>query len=205
MQFRFVLPAYTDGRARLLDPPTGERIDIDGPAGTFDMPSVLFEHQLKDDQAENYNLAYFAGFGMTVGPWGKLDTTHGDTYNHQGYLLRLGVKADRLSKDGSIHWYGNLGIRAYIGSDDINPARSGDNFQLYEATGGGVFQNFHESIYPAFEFSVVSDFSEYHAFHAIPQLIVPLHESVDLKAGTPLRIGSDGEKWGFRLQLSTVF
>lgn len=43
MQFRLILPVYTDGTARLTAPPTGERIHIDGTAGTFDFPSVLFD------------------------------------------------------------------------------------------------------------------------------------------------------------------
>jgi len=202
LQVRMILPAYTNGRARLLDPPTKERIRIKGPGGTFDYPTLLLDHQIRGVADDGFNLSYFLGFGMTVGSWGKLNTTHGDTYNHQGHLYRLGLKADHVSPGGAVHWFGNAGLRVYLGSDDLNPSVTGDDFTLLEAGAGAVFHSFQESVQPALELTLTTDIDRYFAAHAVPQLIFPLAKNLEVKAGVPLRLSRDGEHWGIRIQLS---
>ena len=202
MQFRLILPAYTRGKARLIDPPTFETITIKGPAGTFDYPTILFDHQLIDIDQAAYNLSYFVGFGKTIRDWGKLDTTHGDTYNHQGDLFRLGVNSDGYVRNTGVRWLANVGLRAYIGSDDLNPAETGDDFFLIDLMTAAVFEPWKGSFHPAIELVYQGDIDRYHAVHLIPQVIVPLNSSIDLKAGTSINLTRDGESFGARLQMS---
>lgn len=205
MQFRFILPAYLDGDARLTKPATYQRIDIDGTAGTLDLPSVLFEHQFVSEEASGYNLAYYLGGGTTIREWGKLDTTHGDRFNHQGRLLRYGLKYEHESDNGAARWLANLGVRQYFGSDDLNPAQSGDNFKFLEVMGAGVFDTRHESIFPAVEVQYLSDLENYHALLLVPQAILSVHENIDLKTGVPFRLTNNGESWGVRFQMDASF
>ena len=202
MQFRLVLPAYTRGKARLLKPRTLETITIKGPAGTFDYPTILFDHQISDIDQTGYNLSYFIGYGKTIRDWGKLDTTHGDTYNHQGDLLRFGLHADGLVRNTNVRWLANAGLRAYIGSDDLNPAETGDDFFLIDLMTAAVFEPWKGSFHPAIELVYQGDIDRYHAVHLIPQVIVPLNSSIDLKAGTSINLTRDGESFGARLQMS---
>ncbi|TVP79846.1 MAG: hypothetical protein EA353_05285 [Puniceicoccaceae bacterium] len=201
MQLRFILPVYTSGKATLIDPPTGERIRIKGPSGTFNYPTILFDHQLMDEKSDGYNLAYFLGYGKSAGNWGKLDTTHGDIYNHQGNLFRIGLKADGSADSGAYHWLTNAGVRIYQGSDDLNPAQTGDNFAHLELSGAVIFNHVSDHFYPAAELSYQGDLGRYNAIHLIPQIIAPIGPNLDLKAGATLGLSGDGERWGARLQL----
>lgn len=201
MQLRFVLPAYTYGKARLTSPPTHERIRIKGPAGIFDYPAILFDHQIRHAAEAGYNAAWFAGFGMVLKPWGVLDTTHGDKYNHQGTQLRLGVKADGALPEGRGRWLANAGLRRYA-SDDLNPAETGDNFTHWELMGAVLFDRGTNRFTPAVELAYSGDLSRYHALHVVPQVIIPIDNRLDLKLGIPVSLTGDGERWGLRLQLS---
>ncbi len=202
MQLRFILPAYTTGKATLIDPPTGERIRIKGPSGTFDYPQILFDHQIRHEATDDFNAAYFLGYGKSAGRWGKLDTTHGDIYNHQGNLFRVGAKADGLTNDGSIRWLSNAGLRIYQGSDDLNPAQTGDNFVHFDWSGALVFNDVSNWVYPIAELTYSGDLGRYNAVHLFPQVVVPVGDKIHLKAGAPLGLSGDGERWGVRLQLS---
>lgn len=202
MQFRLILPAYMYGKARLIDPPTMETITIKGPSGTFDYPTILLDHQVRSIDHSGYNLSYFVGYGKSISTWGKLETTHGDTYNHQGDLLRLGVHADGLVRDTNVRWLANAGLRSYLGSDDINPAETGDSFFLVDLMAAAVFQPRQGLFHPAVELMYQGDVDRYHAVHLVPQVIAALSDHIDMKAGTMIRLTRDGESFGARLQLS---
>lgn len=200
MQLRFILPAYTYGKARLIDPSTYEEITIKGPAGTFDYPTILFEHQFLQQSDFGYNFGCFVGYGRTIKSWGKLNTTHGDIYNHQGDQFRIGLKADGFVPRMSARWFGNLGLRNYHRSDDLNPAETGDNFTLVELMGAVIF-DVALCCHPGIEMVYSGDVDRYHAVHLIPQIIMPVSEKISLKAGAPVSLTGDGERYGARLQL----
>jgi hypothetical protein len=202
MQFRVLLPAYTRGKARLLKPRTLETITIKGPAGTFDYPTILFDHQLLDVKDHGVNFSYFLGYGRTIKAWGKLDTTHGDIYNHQGHLFRMGVHADGHIHQTGMRWLTNLGLRNYIDSDDLNPADTGDTFFLIDLMAAAVFDSWRGWFHPAIELVYQGDVDRYHALHLVPQIIVQVSRSVDLKAGVLMNLSGHGEDFGTRLQVS---
>jgi hypothetical protein len=201
MQLRFVLPAYTRGKARLLSPATYQRIDIKGTGGTFDYPGIVFDNQIRQETEVGYNAAWFVGFGMVLKPWGVLDTTHGDKYNHQGKLLHLGVKADGALSEGNGRWLANAGLRRYA-CDDLNPAETGDNFTHWELMGALLFNHRSDRYIPAVELAYTGDLHRYNALHVVPELILPFDKRLDLKIGIPVSLTGDGERWGLRLQLS---
>lgn len=201
IQVRLILPLYTKGEARLLDPPTHETIDIDGTGGTFEFPGFLFDHQLLKEADSGFNLAWFLGAGKVVPPdWGILDASHGDRFNHQGKQYRLGLKADGSFSGG--RWLANAGVRSYQGSDDMNPARDGDSFVHYELMGALLFDRSSSRYTPGVEMIYTGDGSKYNSVLVIPQVILPIDNRLALKVGVPLGLTSDGERWGLRVQLS---
>lgn len=199
-QLRLYYPAYTDGDARLTEsgnPQVGEKIDIDGDGGIFDFPSAIVDYQFKQAQsAQEWNLAAFAGYGYAIN---ELETSPGDVYNHQGNAVLFGLKGDR-ELNAQTTALVNLGGRYYYKSDDLNPAGNDDVFAFMDASVAFVYDPSLGWVYPALELIYQGDLGSYNTFRLDPQLIFPVSQNLELKAGGGIGLTSDGESWQARLQ-----
>ena len=204
-QLRLYYPAYTDGDARLTQgtpgqSAPGDKVDVSGDGGTFDFPSAILDYQFRQASSpEEWNLAAFAGYGEVIT---KLKTrpTPGDVYNHQGQVVLLGLTADRELND---RWTGvaNLGGRYYLKSDDLNPVSDDDVFGFMDASVAVVYDPPSLGwVYPALELVYQGDLGSYNNFHLDPQLIIPISQNFELKAGAGIGLSGDGEDWQGRLQ-----
>jgi hypothetical protein len=199
MQFRLLLPIYTDGDAREKE--THEDIDIHGYGGVFDFATLFFEQQILAESHAGYNLGYYLGFGYRTD---RLKTNIGDYYNHRGRNALAGVRADHWFQGPDIHVLGKLGARYYFDSDDLNPV-GGDEFWLFEGDAAAVFKPWYGRIYPAVELLYRGIETDYVELSLVPELILAASASVDVKVGGLVGLTNDGEQWGARLQLSGRF
>jgi hypothetical protein len=198
-QLRLIAPLYTKGEAQVIA--TGQQTDIEGNGGVFDFPSVVLEHQFLDQSRHGWNAGWFIGAG---GKLYNLDTSHGDRYNHQGRIGHLGLKADRSLNDGNVRLLGNLGLRGYFDSDDLNPSGGGDRFFLVDAHTASVFR-LREKVWPGMELKYQGDFEKYNSVSLVPQVIIPVAGFLEVKLGMPFRLTHQGERIGARVQLTARF
>lgn len=197
MQFRLSLPFYTDGDARLTNPgrpDTGQSIDINGNGGVFDFSTLQFEHQLTPKNQSNYNLAYYLGGGIRSD---KLDTTTvgEDFYNHTGRILLAGIKMDSPVFESDIHWLLNTGIRYYIDTDDLHYQGKSD-FTFADIRSALVFKSWGNHFQPGIELTYLGDLSRYHDLSFIPEILIPLNQSLHLKFGGILGLTNKGNQAG---------
>ena len=185
-EVRLEIPFYTDGDAELVE--TGEKIDIDGNGGVFDFGTLVIQRELTTTEKRPVNSSIYVGYGTKVD---RLDTTIGDEYNHTGKVYRLGFNIDNAKADRDIRLQASVDGRYYYDSDDLNPSDDGDDFFLMNLSGGAVY-NTDGFIKTAFEILYSTDFNDRQIIQAVPQLIVPVCDYLEIKGGYAFG-HSDGE------------
>lgn len=198
MQVRLLIPFYTDGDATITDPElpdVGEDIDIDGNGGLYDFAIAQFEHQLFTLKDDDFNAAYYAGWGKVIE---SLDTTTSDKdlYNHSGKVTVGGIKYDHpvslLGSESQLLL--NAGFRYYYETDDLHPDDE-DDFIWADLRGAIVFESIGELIVPVLELSFLGD-SDYSDLQLQPQVIIPFNDNVSVKLGGYVGLLSDGSDGG---------
>ena len=198
MQVRLLIPFYTDGDATITDPElpdVGEDIDIDGNGGLYDFAIAQFEHQLFTLKDDDFNAAYYAGWGKVIE---SLDTTTSDKdlYNHSGKVTVGGIKYDHpvslLGSESQLLL--NAGFRYYYETDDLHPDNE-DDFIWADLRGAIVFESIGELIVPVLELSFLGD-SDYSDLQLQPQVIIPFNDNVSIKLGGYVGLLSDGSDGG---------
>ena len=198
MQVRLLIPFYTDGDATITDPElpdVGEDIDIDGNGGLYDFAIAQFEHQLFTLKDDDFNAAYYAGWGKVIE---SLDTTTSDKdlYNHSGKVTVGGIKYDHpvslLGSESQLLL--NAGFRYYYETDDLHPDDE-DDFIWADLRGAIVFESIGELIVPVLELSFLGD-SDYSDLQLQPQVIIPFNDNVSIKLGGYVGLLSDGSDGG---------
>ena len=198
MQVRLLIPFYTDGDATITDPElpdVGEDIDIDGNGGLYDFAIAQFEHQLFTLKDDDFNAAYYAGWGKVIE---SLDTTTSDKdlYNHSGKVTVGGIKYDHpvslLGNESQLLL--NAGFRYYYETDDLHPDDE-DDFIWADLRGAIVFKSIGEHIVPVLELNFLGD-SDYSDLQLKPQVIIPFNDNVSIKLGGYVGLLSDGSDGG---------
>lgn len=185
-EVRFEYPFYTDGDAEVRK--TGESIDIDGNGGVFDFATLVLQRELSRTDESPVNSSIYLGGGSRSA---YLDTSTGDRYNHNGNVARLGFNLDNARADRNVRLQSSLDGRYYFDTDDLYPSENKTEFFLMNLSGGAVY-NAEGFIKPAFEVLYSTDFKDRQIIQAVPQLIVPLWDRVEIKAGYAFG-HSDGE------------
>ena len=185
-EVRLEIPFYTDGDAELVE--TGEKIDIDGNGGVFDFGTLVIQRELTTTEKHPVNSSIYVGYGTKVD---RLDTTVDDVYNHTGKVYRLGFNVDNGKADRDIRLQASMDGRYYYDSDDINPSDDDTEFYLMNLSGAAVY-NTKGFIKTAFEILYSTDFKDRQIIQAVPQLIVPVCDYLEIKGGYAFG-HSDGE------------
>ncbi len=198
MQLRLLLPLRTEADGILVR--NGDKIEIDGWGGTFDFPTLFFEHQVVGQEAGSNRVSYFVGYGQRLG---VLNTGTPDKYNHQGRSLHTGLRYDHDLASGGLLILDSE-IRFYETSDDLNPGSLiSDSFVLGTLTAAWLGSRMG-AITPGFE--VVTRITEnYLAASVIPELIVHAGQSLDVKLALPIGISEDAPDWGAQLRMTLSF
>ncbi len=207
-QLRVNLPLRTEGDAVVksdhwLHPDL--EIDIEGNGGVFDFFTLVFEHQLFQEQEQGYNLSYYIGGGAVGNP---LDTTlprprHGtDAINHNGTVFLIGVKADTERWGARV--LGNAGIRAYTRSDDLYPGDS-DQFYVLDLKAAMIFSPWGKYVHPVLELTYLGNFSSMNHFTLLPELLIPINQHLEIKAGAAVGLGGNGSEIGAQAEASIRF
>lgn len=210
-QVRVFYPIYTDGQARLIDPHNpvrGKRIDIHGAGGIFDYATLGIDYEfLKAHEPGDWSLAVGVGGGAVIR---YLDTTApatsgagNDRYNHSGKIGLLGFMANRnIGEDWTLLL--NLGARLYFDSDDLHP-RGDDSFGLADARAAFIYNALSKRFFPAGELAYQGDLTGYNSLSIIPEFVVMVCPHFELKAGFPIGISGDGQRWGATVQAGIKF
>jgi len=207
-QLRFNMPLRTEGDAVVKSDhwiAPGLDIDVEGNGGVFDFITLAFEHQLFHEQDKGYNLSYYLGGGAVGKP---LDTTlprpgsGTDAINHNGTVWMLGVKAD--GERWGTHLLGNLGVRGYSRSDDLNPGGS-DQMYLLDLKGAVIFAPWGKYVHPVLELTYLGDFTDVNQITLLPELLIPVNPHLELKAGAAIGLGGNGSEIGGQAEASIRF
>jgi len=198
MQLRVLLPVRTEGDAVLVS--NDEDIHIKGWSGIFDFATLFFEHQVIGRDGGPNRFAYFLGLGWRTG---VLETGTYDRYNHQGRSVHLGVRYERrLTTLGTLLL--DAEYRDYEVSDDLNPqSLHDDRFDLFRVTGAWIGPRWGV-LTPALELSAQA-VKSYLPVSIIPELFLHAGRAVEIKAGVPLALTSDGPDWGADLRATITF
>lgn len=199
-QLRLYAPIYTVGEARSLKN-AGSDIDIWGFSGVGDFANAQLDWQILRQPVDGVNLSISGGAGMALR---YLNTSTVDRYNHEGRVALGGLKLDKKLND-TVTLLANAGVRYYWVSDDLNPSGGDDTFALADLSAAGVFNVFNDTVYPAVELIYEGDFSNYNSLLLAPQVIWPLCENFELKAGVTIGLTGDGESLGARFQAVVRF
>ena len=207
MQVRLLIPFYTDGDATITDkdlPDVGEDIDIDGNGGLYDFAIAQFEHQLFNLKDNEFNAAYYAGWGKVLESL-DTDTSDKDLYNHSGKVTVGGIKFDRpVSIFGNeSQLLLNVGFRNYYDTDDLHPDDE-DDFLWADLRGAIVFETIGDYIVPVLELTFLGD-SDYSDLQLQPQVIIPFNDNVSIKLGGYVGLASDGSEGGGAASLAIGF
>ena len=178
---------------------------MEGNGGVFGFITLVFEHQLFGEQDKGYNLSYYVG-GGAVGD--ELETTllrpgeGTDSINHNGTVWMLGVKADTERWDTRL--LGNLGIRGYARSDDLNPGGN-DQMYLLDLKGAAIFAPWGKYVHPVLELTYLGDLSDVNQFTLLPELLIPVNPHLEIKAGVAIGLGGNGSEIGGQAEASIRF
>ena len=208
-QLRVHMPFYTTGDG-FYDKP-GDRddglpIDVEGYNGVRDFLSIAYERRFGwlEDRTGG-NVAWLFGLGRSMDP---LDATSGsdlvDRFNHRGNFADFGLKFDNDVRGGDMTLLGNLLLRAFWDTDDINLTGDSTSFQVFTASGAVTF-NKYGRFTPVLEAILEADFEDYLAFSLAPEAIYTFGEDFDVKLGVPFRLTSDGQKVAIDLELTYRF
>ncbi len=137
-QLRFYYPLSIEGDARIVE--GGGPVEVDGNGNTFDFPSLVLDYQFKKASAPGeLNLAAYIGWGHVFNYLESVETNgRTDRINHRGNALYFGFKADKMI-GRCWTFIGNLGVRYYWDSDDLNPNDGPDKFTLVEASAAFMY------------------------------------------------------------------
>ena len=185
-EVRFEYPFYTDGDAEIRE--TGESIDIDGNGGVFDFATLVLQRELTRTEESAVNSSVYFGGGTRSA---RLKTSNDDYYNHNGHVARLGFNIDNARADRKIRLQTSFDGRYYFKTDDLYPSKNKADFFFMNLSAAAVY-NAQGFIKPVFEVLYSTDFTDRHIFQAVPQLILPLWDRVEFKAGYAFG-HSDGE------------
>ncbi|MGV6825701.1 MAG: hypothetical protein ACWA5Q_01880 [bacterium] len=207
-QISLSLPLRTEGDAVAKEHgflPKGDSTSVEGNGGVFDYPSVTFAHQLMNQQEDGYNLSYYVGGGSVLD---SLDTElvraqgAADQLNHNGKVFFAGI---RMDGDAFGHrTLGNFGLRYYPRSDDIFPG-SLDEFTIVDIRGAVVFDPWGARLYPVVELTYLGDFGDMNQITLIPEVLYPISENLEFKAGAAIGLGGNGNEFGGQAELSIRF
>lgn len=207
-QLRFNMPLRTEGDATVKSDHwivPGMDIDVDGNGGVFDFITLAFEHQLFHEQDRGYNLSYYLGAGAVGYP---LDTTlprprtGTDSINHNGSVWMGGVKAD--GERWGARLLGNAGVRGYSRSDDLNPGGS-DQFYVLDLKGAVILSPWGRYVNPVVEFTYLGNFSDVNQITLLPEVLIPVNQHLELKAGVAIGLGGNGSEIGAQAEASIRF
>ncbi len=176
-EVRLEVPFYTEGEAWSID--TQQSIDIDGPGGVFDFASLVLQKELTNSAKSPVNSSIYFGYGYRTR---YLETSINDRYNHTGQMARLGFNIDNARPDRDLRLQASLDARHYYDTDDLNPSDDGVVFVMVNLSGAVVY-NADGFIKPAFELLYSTDFNERQIIQAVPEVIIPLGDMVEIKAG----------------------
>ena len=185
-EVRFKYPFYTDGDAEVIQ--TGESIDIDGNGGVYDFATLVLQRELSRTDESPVNSSIYLGGGTRSA---RLKTSIDDYYNHNGHVALVGLNIDNARADRNIRLQTSLEGRRYFDTDDLNPSNGDTEFFLMNLSAAAVY-NAKGFIKPGFEVLYSTDFKDRQIVQAVPQLIVPLWDRVEIKAGYAFG-HSDGE------------
>ena len=211
-QIRLTLPVYTDGTGKFkysgnIDKETGESVDgksvdVDGNAGTYEFATISIEYQLKELAADGYNLLTYGGYGHRTT---YLDTTYHDNLNHNGDLVKMGLRYDSELAQYNSNIFATLEYRYYYDTDDINPANDeSTSFNIINMTGAWMWKQ-NSALYPVAEVMYSTNLDNYHALSIVPEMIYSVNSAIDVKLGAPIGISSDADKYGVRFGLTARF
>ena len=185
-EVRFKYPFYTDGDAEVIE--TGESIDIHGNGGVYDFATLVLQRELSRTDESPVNSSIYLGGGTRSA---RLKTSIDDYYNHNGNVALVGLNIDNARADRNIRLQTSLEGRRYFDTDDLNPSNGDTEFFLMNLSAAAVY-NAKGFIKPGFEVLYSTDFKDRQIVQAVPQLIVPLWDRVEIKAGYAFG-HSDGE------------
>lgn len=206
LQMRAYLPFYTSGKAdydKPGSPEDGERIDVSDNGGVYDFPRVELDYQFATEASSGSNRAVYVAWG------GVLDTldisaASGDRFNHRGKVLIGGLRIDGTRTGSSVRLMGDLGVRHYYDTDDLNPDGN-DSFTWADFRGAAVFDGWSAYFKPAVELTYLGNFGSVNMTTIIPELLMPVNDNFQIKAGVPIGLGGDGNQPGFTGRLSVLF
>ena len=208
-QLRVYAPFYTSGDGFYDNPgdrDDGVPVDVEGYNGVRDFLSLAYERRFGwlEDRTGG-NVTWLLGFGYSVDP---LEATNGsdlvDRFNHRGYSADFGLKFDDDVRSGDMTLLGNLLLRAFWDTDDINLSGDDTYFQVFTASGAVMF-NQYGRFTPVLEAILEADFEDYLAFSLAPEAIYTFGNDFDVKLGVPFRLTSDGQKYAVDLELTYRF
>ncbi|MCK4506941.1 MAG: hypothetical protein KAU27_00260 [Desulfuromonadales bacterium] len=176
-EVRLEIPFYTDGDAWSIK--EQQDIDIDGNGGVFDFANVVLQREISTADKCPVNTSAYFGYGRRTE---ALETSINDKYNHRGQLIRLGFNIDNARKNRDIRLQASLDGRYYFDTDDLNPSDNGTEFYLMNLSGAAVY-NAEGFIKPAFEVLYSTDFNKRQIIQAVPELIIPVGDMVEIKGG----------------------
>jgi hypothetical protein len=186
-EVRLEVPFYTKGDAhsRKFD----RNIDIDGNGGVFDFATLIVQKELSHADKCPVNSSVYLGYGQRTD---YLDTSIVDRYNHRGQVIPIGVNIDNARPDQDLRLQSTLEVRFYYDTDDLHPKDDGSStFQLVNLSGAAVY-NADGYFKPAFEVLYSTDLGDRHIVQAIPELIIPLGDRIEIKGAYAYGY-SDGE------------
>lgn len=176
-EVRLEVPFRTDGDAWSIK--EQKDIDIKGDGGVFDFATLLVQKELSTVDSSAVNTSTYFGFGHRTD---YLQSSIVDRYNHRGKMARLGFNIDNARKDRDIRLQATLDGRYYFDTDDLNPSDNGDTFYMMNVSGAAVY-NAKGFIKPAFEVLYSTDFNDRQIIQAVPELIIPLGDWLEIKGG----------------------
>ena len=97
-------------------------------------------------------------------------------------MIRFGFNIDNARENRDIRLQASLDGRYYFDTDDLNPSDNGTEFYLINLSGAAVY-NAEGFIKPAFEVLYSTDFNKRQIIQAVPELIIPVGDMVEIKGG----------------------
>lgn len=176
-EVRLDVPFNTRGSARTLA--GAQSIDIRGHGGVFDFASLLVQRELGTTQDGAINSSVYFGYGHRTR---ELDTTIRDKYNHRGQVVRLGYNIDNATADNPLRLQFTADGRYYFDTDDLNPSTSSNAFPLMNLSAAVVY-NAAAAVKPVLEIVYSTDFEDRQIIQAVPELIIPVTDWLELKGG----------------------
>jgi len=183
-EVRLEVPFNTRGHAKTIA--NDESIYIRGNGGVFDFTTLTLQRELDFINVNSINSSIFFGYGHRTK---ELDTTIKDKYNHRGQLVHLGYNIDNAKPDNDLRIQATADFRYYFDTDDLNPSNGEDSFQMLNISSAAVY-NYENMIKPVFEVLYSTDFEDRQIIQAVPELIVPVTDWLEIKGGYALGYSS---------------